>query len=160
MRPDGFIVLFVFVGIPWVLGWISKSYWNHQRYMKIIQFKAEANARLLDRLGSDPGVLELLKSEAQRTMFDVKTPEPGMPTPYARMLTSVQAACFLLAAGVACLIYRSSISVESWARSGQAGFLFFGSMGIALAIGALLSAGAAFLSARLWQRQRLSEERG
>jgi hypothetical protein len=159
VRPDGIFILFIFVGIPWVLGWIAKTHWNHQRHMKILQLKAEANARLLDRLGSDPSVLDLLKSDAQQLLFDVKTADAGMPMPYARMLTSVQAACFLLTAGIACLVYRSTIPPEAWARSGQAGFLFFGAMGVALAIGALLSAGAAFVTAHLLKRQRLEEER-
>jgi hypothetical protein len=145
MAPD-IILLFLFLGIPWVLGWISKSYWSHQQFMKVLQLKAEMNARLLDRAGADPALLELLKSDAQQQMFEVKLPEPRLPAAYMRMLTAIQLSFLFLAAGIAFLVVRSYVSYQG----DQITTLFFGTLGVALGIGSMLSAVAAFAVGRLW----------
>jgi hypothetical protein len=143
-------VLGIFVGIPMVLASIYRTHLQHVQLMKTLQLKAEANARMLDRFGSDAAFLDFLKSDAQQHMFDVKLPDPRVPAPYMRMLTAIQISFLLLAAGVACLYVRGFM----FERDQQA-FLFLGSMGVALGIGSLLSAVAAFVVARMWgQLQR------
>jgi hypothetical protein len=137
----------IFLGIPWILGWIFKANLSHQRYMKVLQLKAELNSRLLDRAASDPGLLEYLKGDAQQQMFDVKVPETAAPAPYMRALTAAQASFLLLSAGTACAWFSSHGDLHAEAPSV---FLFFGTLGIALGIGSLLSAAAAFIAARLW----------
>lgn len=151
MRPDTAFALFIFVALPWILGWIVKTVLSHQRYMKILQLKADANAKLMDRFGQDPALLEFLKGDAQRDLFDVKSAGPveRMPAPYGRMLTSVQLSAVLLAAGWACLFVKGYMPGRD-----QLGFLFFGTMGIALGVGALLSGAAALVAARLWQTMK------
>jgi hypothetical protein len=100
---------------------------------------------MLDRFGSDAAFLEFLKSDAQQHMFDVKLPDPKVPAPYMRMLTAIQISFLLLSAGLACLYVRGFM----FERDQQA-FLFLGTMGVALGIGSLLSAVAAFVVARMW----------
>jgi hypothetical protein len=141
-----FVIPVIFVGIPWVLGWIFKVNLSHQRHMKALQLRAEMNSRLLDRIGTDPAVLELLKSDAQSKAFDVQLSEPAS-TPYMRALTAVQASFLLLAAGAACAWF----SGRGIPGDGQRVFMFVGALGIALGIGSLLSAAAAFFAARLWR---------
>jgi hypothetical protein len=138
-------VLGIFVGIPMVLASIYRTHLQHVQLMKTLQLKAEANARMLDRFGSDAAFLEFLKSDAQQHMFDVKLPDPKVPAPYMRMLTAIQISFLLLAAGLACLYVRGFM----FERDQQA-FLFLGTMGVALGIGSLLSAVAAFVVARMW----------
>jgi len=112
-----------------------------------LQLKAEMNQRLLERAGSDPAVFELLKSEAQHQMFDVRIAEPPPPAPYMRMVTTLQASFLLLAGGAACLWFGAQVSPDF----GEArGFKFFGALGLALGIASLLSAGATFVVARMW----------
>lgn len=152
MRGEEIMLVSVFVGIPWVLGWIYRSYLNHKQFMKVVQLKADMNARLLDRLGADPQAMEFLKSDAQRQMFEIKAPEPRIPSFYNRMLTSVQLAAVLTTAGVACLWIRRYMDGPD-----ETGFLFMGTLAVALGIGALLSAGAAFAVARLWQNSESAE---
>lgn len=157
MRGSDFAILLVFVGIPWVLGWIVRTVLSHVRYMRLLHLKAEANARLLDKFGANADLAEYMKTDAYRELFDVKLTEPSarMPVPYGRMLTSVQLAAFLLAAGIACLFVKQYVPVYPGRGPGdQIGWLFFGTMGVALGIGALVSAGAAFVAARLWQAMR------
>jgi hypothetical protein len=153
MRSEGVLLLFMFVGIPWTLGWITKLMLNHQRQMRILQLKGETASRLLDRYGSEPAVLEFLRMEAKDSLFDVTLPDTGMPSPYSRTLTAVQLAAFLLAAGAGCLIYRAYSPFAHF----QPMWLFFGSMGLALGVGALVSAAAAFYAAQVWRRHRLAE---
>jgi membrane-bound ClpP family serine protease len=146
---EAFVVGMVFLGIPAILGWIIKNNYAHQRFMKVLQLKSEMNARLLDRLGTDPGVLDVLKSDVQQKMFEITLPEaaPKMPAAHARMLTSAQVGLVLLSLGGGFLYIRQF--VES--RNDSEFVLVLGTIAIALGLGAVLSAGAAFLATRLWQ---------
>jgi hypothetical protein len=147
VRGEEIVLMFVLVGIPWVLGWIYRTHLSHKRFMKVLQLKAEMNSRLLDRVGTDPAVVEFLKSDAQQHMFDVRPADlgPRMPPPYMRMLTAVQISFMLLSAGSGLLYIR-----EYMLGDGREAFLFLGTLGVALGVGALLSAVAAFAVARLW----------
>ena len=144
------------IGIPWVLGSIVRTFLSHQRFMKVLQVKTEMNYRLMDKLGGDPAMLEFLKSEVQQQMFDVKItePAPGPPVPYGRVLTAIQASLMLLAAGGGFLYMHHHLPTEYYER-GMRGmreaFLLFGTLGIALGIGALLSAFAAIVVAKVWR---------
>ncbi len=146
---ESFMVGMVFLGIPTILGWIIKNNYAHQRFMKVLHLKSEMNARLLDRLGADPGVLDVLKSDVQQKMFEISLPEaaPRMPAAQARMLTSAQVGLVLLSLGGGFLYIRQF--VES--RNDSEFVLVLGTISVALGIGAILSAGAAYLAARLWQ---------
>jgi hypothetical protein len=145
---EGFFVAGVFIGIPWVLGSIYKSHLAHLRYMKVLQLKADMNARLLDRLGNEPHVLEFLRSEAPQQMFDIKLadPSPRMPTPYSRMLTAIQIGIVLLCGGAAFLGIKPHMPLRS-----QEELLVFGALGLGLGVGAILSAGAALVMSRMWR---------
>ena len=148
MGPELSVPLLL-LGIFWILGWIFKSNLSHQRYMKVLQLKADMNSRLLDKAGSDPALLEYLKSDAQQQMFDVKLSEAAAPAPYMRALTAAQVSFLLLSAGTACAWFSSHGDLHG---GGPSAFLFFGTLGIALGIGSLLSAAAAFMAARLWHK--------
>src|ERR1700683_279592 len=154
MRADGPVLLCIFIGVPWILGLAARTDWTHQRDMKALGLRAEANARLLDRLGSDPSFLDFLKSDAERHLFDVTLQDPNRSQPYMRMLTALQVSFLLLGAGIACLWVRASIVTDS----SRDGFLFFGALGVALGIGSLLSAAAALVVGRLWHRLHNGDE--
>jgi hypothetical protein len=147
VRGEEIVLMFVFVGIPWVQGWIYRTHLSHKRFMKVLQLKAEMNSRLLDRVGTDPAVVELLKSDASQHLLDVKLTDigPRMPPPYMRMLTAVQISFMLLSAGGGLLYIREYVLGDA-----REAFLFLGTLGVALGVGALLSAIAAFTVARLW----------
>ena len=143
-------VLGIFIGIPLALVSAYKASLSHQRYMKVLQLKSELNARLLDRVGTDPGVIDLLKSEAQHQMFDVKMTETEMSMPYSRMLTSIQISCILLSVAVGAFVLRSMV-IDAY---DQQGFAFLGTFALSLGIGALFSGGAAFIVGRMLRHAR------
>jgi hypothetical protein len=145
---EAFIFITLFLGIPWILGTIFRSFLNHKQFMRVVQLKAEMNAKLLDRIGTDPQALEYFKGEVQREMFQIDTPTPRMPSVYGRMLTSAQLAAVLLSAGIVCVWFRGFLVGEN-----QLPFLFLGSLGIGLGVGALVSAGAAYGVSRLWENE-------
>src|SRR6476660_184917 len=97
--------MLIFLGIPYILGWIFKAHQSHVRFMKVLQLKSEMNQRLLERASSDPAIFELLKREAQHQLFDVRIPEMQAPAPYMKMVSALQASFLLLGAGSACLWY-------------------------------------------------------
>ena len=75
MRSDGVFIAFIFIGIPWILGWIGK------RRPSGPPGRSDeggyelpgrgANSRLLDRFGAEPTFLEFLKSGGQRGLLDL-----------------------------------------------------------------------------------------
>jgi len=142
---EAIAVTLIFVGIPTVLAWIIRTYLSHVQFMKILQLKAENNARMLDKFGSDAAFLDYLKSDAQQKMFEVRTPEPRMPAPYMRMLTTIQIAFLLMSAGAGCLYVRQYMF-----EGDKDAFLFLGSLAMALGLGSFLAAAAAFVVARMW----------
>ena len=147
---EGIIVLCIFLGLPWVLGAIYRAHLNHQRFMKVLQLKADMNSRVLDRLGTDSNAIEFLKSEARQQMFDVRLSEAAparIPSPYNRVLTTIQAGLVLLCAGGGFLYIRQYITHGN----DQEVFLVFGTVGVALGAGALLSAVAALVIVKMWR---------
>jgi len=142
---DVIIIPSIFVGIPWILVLAFKASQSHQRFMKVLQLKADMNSRLLDRAATDPAALELLKSEAHQQIFNVSIDEP--PAPYVRVLTAMQMAFMLVSGGAACLWFAPKVAPHD----GQKVFTFLGGLGVALGIGALMSAVAALVAVRLWR---------
>jgi len=141
-----FFTLFVPFILVFLVWSIVRSVTGHQRYMRILQLKAEAHQRMVDRAGSDPALLELLKADGAR-VFDIPYVEPRMaPAPYQRVVTAVQIGLVLMSAGVALLLDRQYMHSPGT----QEGMLVFGTLAVALGIGALLSAVAAYVAARMW----------
>ena len=145
---EGFFIVAVMLGIPTILSWMYRTHLAHQRYMKVLQLKAEMNARLLDKIGNEPGVLDVLKGDGQQKMFEVNLPETGrVSATYSRMLTAAQIGIVLLSAGFGFLYIRQFMNHTG----DQEGMLVFGTMGVSVGVGALLSAIAAFVAAKAWQ---------
>ena len=147
MGVPEFFALAFFVLIPWGLVWAHRNQLQHYRFMKVLQHKAEFNARLLERVGSDPAAMDLLRDEAQRQLFDVKLPEPTQPEPLRRAVTLVQLGVIVVSLSVGIIVSGN------WATSrGQASLFAIGTIGVSLGIGAFLAAGATLAATRLWRR--------
>jgi hypothetical protein len=142
-------IMVILLGIPLILMGIFRTYLSHQRFMKVVNLKAEMNKRLLDKLGTEPSVPDILQSDAQRDVFRVDLPDLApsrMPAPYARMLTAAQVGLVLATAGGGMLYVRQYIQ----GTGDQEAALIFGTLLLTLGLGSLLAALAAFGFARVW----------
>lgn len=151
MRGDGLFLTMIFVGIPWVLGWIGKTHWAHQRQMRALELRAEAQNRLVDRFGTDPNFLEFMKASGSVTLPDVPVVDNGRSQTYMRMLTAVQLGFILIGAGTAFLATRTYLVSHDIGMRDDSVFVLFGALGVALGIGSILSAVAAFVVGRQWK---------
>lgn len=151
MHDQGLFLTLMFVGIPWVLGWIGKTHWTHLRQMKALELRAEAQARLVDRFGSDPNFLEFMKASGSSPSLELPVVDNGRSQMYTRMLTAVQLGFVLIGAGVAFLVTRSYLVSEGIGVRDEGVFILFGALGVALGVGSILSAVAAFVVGRMWK---------
>lgn len=143
MRPEPILAL-IFIVLPLACVWIAKAHWTHERYMRALQLRAEANARLFDRFGSDPTFLEFLKTEGHSGIFDVSVVDPNRSWPIMRMLAAIQIGLILVCAGFGFFWIHNNQWVDGNAPA------VLGVLAFALGSGSLLSAVAAFIVGRLW----------
>lgn len=146
MAPGIVVILFfiIFIVLPVVCAWIVKAHWTHERYMKALQLRAEANARLLDRFGSDSTFLEFLKGDGLKSFFDVSVADPNRSWPIMRMLTAIQISMVLLCVGA------GFFWIEKWVGPNNSAPAVMGALAVVLGIGSFLSAVAAFMVGRVW----------
>lgn len=155
---DSLMIAMVLMGIPLIIAWAIRNYYVHHRLMRVLQLKAEMNSRLLDRLGTDPGALDLLRSDAQQRMFDVSLPDSGatLSAAQSRVLTSAQVGLVLLSAGFGLLYIGQRLQ-----NSDDHEFvLVLGTLGVSLGIGAVLSSVAAWVAVRLWRDDEVGDRSG
>lgn len=149
MVLDRLLIPFLFLGIVWLLVQAYRASLVHQRFMKQVQLKAELNARMLDRAGSDPAIAELLKSEGQRQILDVQLTDakPPLPPLLNRILISIQLGIILMSAGTAFLWVQRWFSSDHDRQPAQV----IGAVLLAVGIGTVLSAAVAAGANKIWR---------
>jgi hypothetical protein len=125
-----------------IVGWIVKTIVTSRRLTKIAEIQAEAQSKMLEKLGSAEEIKAYLESDAGRKFFDSDALEQERP--YRRILGSIQAGLILALVGLAVFLMHGRMGAE------QHEFAFLGSIALALGLGFLLSAGAAFLLSKSW----------
>lgn len=102
--------------------------------------QAQVQMRLLDRFGSSPELLAYMQtSEGKRFMESAFIEHRSA---FSRILTGLQAGIVFTIVGVAMLFLRNRI----W--DAAEGFLFLGTLLLAIGVGCLIAAGAAYLFSR------------
>jgi hypothetical protein len=121
------------------LGWIVYTISTNIRRSKASRMQAEVHSKLLDRFSASQELLAYLQSPAGRKFLESETREGSQP--WSRVLSAIQAGCVLSLVGAAELIVRT---LE---RNGDlAEFLLItGAIALAIGLGFLVSAAAAFL---------------
>lgn len=125
-----------------VVGWIIKLFLTHRRQMKLAVFNSELNKQLLDKFDSTEELRRFLESDSGRNFIDTVPVE--RQSPHGRIMGALQTGLIMAAAGIAGLYLRHHIP------EGEETFVFLGALGLALGIGFLLSAGAAWFLSRKW----------
>jgi hypothetical protein len=139
MTDSVFFVSFFFL-IGYVVQ-IAVTSWNRRQHLKAVM---TFNTHVLDRLGSatDFGAFAQTEAGAQ-LMRGLTAVEPPSMTPERRILSSVQTGIVLLSLGLGLLYLARSSGVSS-----QGELTVFGTIGLSLGIGFLLSAGLSYLLSR------------
>jgi hypothetical protein len=131
------------VAILSVFGTISFMAWvvfSSVRRWRTAQAQAQVQMRLLDRFGSSQELLAYMQTGEGRRFVESAFIEHGHA--FGRILTGMQAGIVFTTVGVATLFLRGRM----W-DMGE-GFLFFGTLLLAIGIGCLIAAGAAYLFSR------------
>ncbi len=130
------------IGILAILGWIVRIIVQNVRQQRIAKLQADLQTRLLEKFGTPQDLIGYLESPAGQKFLDSATIERR--NPYGRILGSVQAGLILALVGVALFFLEGR-----WPET-QEGFLFLATLSLALGIGFLLSAIAAYMLSKSW----------
>ena len=125
-----------------ICGWIFSLFLNHRRRMKTALLQSELQKQLLDKFDSTEELRHFLESDSGRNFIDTAPVEKQ--SPHGRIMGALQSGLIMSSAGLACLYLQHQIP------DGREMFAFLGAIGLALGIGFLLSAGAAFVLSRKW----------
>ena len=142
-----FAILTIFPGIV-VVFWVVFSTF---RRMKVARIQAEVHSKLIDKFASSQDFLTFLDSDSGKKLVASIGIEQPNRNPYNRILASVQAGVILVCISIAFLILGANFPDVS------EGFKVVGSLGLALGIGFLISAGLSYRLSKnfgLFDRER------
>ena len=107
------------------------------------KLQAELYSKMVDKFGTSQDLVSYLQTEAGQSFLKAAPPERAHP--FGRILNSVQVGVVLVALGLSLWFVRASVG-----PGGQEPLAVFGTIGLSLGIGLLVSGGASwFLSKQL-----------
>ena len=145
---NGLTVFVIFLVVTGVVIWIIRLIVLQRRWNRMSKVQFDTHAKLLDRFTSNEDLLAYIQTPAGRRFLEA-TPIPieaqprAIGAPLSRILWSVQAGVVLTAGGLG-LLYVSSRFIDEAAQF----FLVVGVITIALGVGFMMSAGAAYVLSR------------
>lgn len=133
------------IGILAVIGWWFKIFLTNRRIQKMAQIQADLQIHLIDKFDSAQDLKVYLESDAGSKLMQTVTPAKG--SPYGKILGSIQAGLILSLPGLALLLIRAGYGMSP---DDSLAILFLGSLALALGLGFLLSATAAYRLSKSW----------
>lgn len=141
MNSDSIAIVMVMGTLGLCFVTIVRTTIDHIRRSRSERTQADMFNKLMDKLATGPEVLNYLETEAGKTLL--KAPPEARPSPYARILNSVQIGVVLTVIGAGILILRAMLQ-------GDRDALIVGTMVLTVGIGMLAAAAASwFLSTKL-----------
>jgi hypothetical protein len=125
-----------------VIGWIIRSFLANARHKRLLAAQKELQNELLHKFDSPTELAGFLESDSGERFLRSATIEG--PSPFARILGSVQAGIILALAGIACLALHGQLP-ES-----EEGLLVLGALGLAFGVGFLISGVVAYYLSKSW----------
>ena len=114
----------------------------NRRLHQIAKLQSDLQTRLLEKFGTGQELVGYLESPAGQKFLESATIERR--NPFGRIMGSIQAGIVLTMAGIGFFALQGQ-----WHRT-EEGFLFLGTMGLALGVGFLLSSAAAYFLSKSW----------
>jgi hypothetical protein len=140
---EEFVLIFVTFG---TFGSVALFIWmvgDIIRKSKMAKAQSDMQTKLIEKFGSSPELLDYMKTDAgQRFIQTAPVEAPPQRNPYARILRSITAGTILTFLGIGLL------SISSFA--GGHGFTVFGTIGLAIGLGFLVSAGISYFLSKSW----------
>lgn len=123
--------------------WVFRAVLENRRWKNMVAVQSDTHAKLLEKFGSSADMLAYMESETGRRFLEPPAFEAahrqGMGFPYGRIIWSVQAGIILAALGTGLMFLRGRISADA-----DAPLLVFGTLGLTIGLGFLLSAGVSY----------------
>jgi hypothetical protein len=133
------------VGFSTIMFLILRTFSDNRTRRKLAETRAAIHRDLIARFGSAEELIRYLGSDVGKEL--VGTPTIETPNPAKRILAAIQSGIILLAVGVA---FLGLSATNEFGSDGRTGFTFLGAMAVAVGIGFVLSAGAAWALSRRW----------
>lgn len=133
-----------------IVGSLLRQVIEHRRWLRESRTQVEIHTRLLDRMQSNEDLLAYIQTPAGRRFLEFAPPATSgasraIIAPLGRILWSAQLGIVLLMLGLGLVVVQNSLSEEI-----RPGFYVLASVAIALGVGGIISAGAAYvISARM-----------
>jgi hypothetical protein len=138
----------VFITVVSSLGWLVKTTISYRRWNRLSKTQTDVHTKLLDRLTQNEDLLAYMQTPAgKRFLESAPIPLDGdtkpIAAPLSRILWSLQAGIVLLVFGLGLVMLSGRLITEL-----ATPMMVFGSMGIALGAGFVLSSFAAYFASR------------
>jgi hypothetical protein len=128
-----------------VLSWTVRTVIDHRRWLRVSRLQSEVHSKLLDRLNNNQDLLTYIQTPAGQHFLQSApiSIEPGTrgSAPFNRIVFSVQAGIVLALAGLGLYAVSPYILIQEAAQP----LFVVGILAIALGVGFVLSAGAAYI---------------
>jgi len=128
-----------------ILAWIIRIFQTNRRILKLAGMQVDMQTRLIEKFDNAEELRTYLDSDAGRHLLKATPVEKS--SPYGRILGSIQAGVILTLGGLAVFLIRNHVPGDS--GEGFA-MMFLGALGIAIGLGFLISAIAAFWLSKSW----------
>jgi len=133
--------VFAILGLMLGFVWLVRTVVTNRRRTQIARMQLDLQNKMVDKFAAAPELVRYLESEAGRAFLDSATDD--RTNPYGRILGSAQAGIILTLTGIAFWSLQGRIG-------GGEGFVFLGTLGVALGVGFLLSATATYFLSKNW----------
>jgi hypothetical protein len=141
----GYLVPFsVFVACLLAVLWVLRTLLENRRWNRSFKVHEEVHTKLIEKFGSGQDLSAYMQSDAGRRLLEwtppaLDTASGGLPNPISRILWSIQAGLVLFLVGLGLLLIR-----DHMAASDTSVMLVFGTLGVTLGAGFILSALVSF----------------
>lgn len=146
---DDIIPFLVFIVVLGAVLWLLRLIVQNRRWGKVFKAQTELHTKLLDKIGGSPELLNYLETEPGNKFLNLapvngvieSAPHLGTLNPISRMLAPLQVGIVAAMVGIGILLVRTALEDTG-------ALLLFGTLGIMLGIGLILSAGISWILAR------------